>query len=199
MRVMIEFLSICELWFNFYQYASYDWIFVNMRVMIEFLSICELWLNFYQYASYDWIFISMRVMIEFLSIRELWLNFYQYASYDWIFTSMRVMIEFLSICELWLNFYQYASYDWIFYQYASNDWIFIESYVKLSRRGVFQDSTSQFRRKNCESTCKSSEYVAPGPEINARYCGHDKLGLLFCLRRSYFSWIKGMNNKKSLE
>lgn len=64
---------------------------------------------------------------------------------------------------------------------------------------MFQDSVSQFRRKNCESTCKSSEYLVPGPEINSRHCDHDKVGLLFCLRRSYFSWIRRMNNKKCLE
>jgi len=75
----------------------------------------------------------------------------------------------------------------------------MESYVKLSGRGVFQDSISQFRRKNCESTCQSSEYLIPGPEINPSYCDHGKLELLSCLRRSFYSWIRGMNNKKFLE
>jgi len=32
---------------------------------------------------------------------------------------------------------------------------FSEIYIKLSERGVFQDRISQFRRKNCESICKS--------------------------------------------
>jgi hypothetical protein len=64
---------------------------------------------------------------------------------------------------------------------------------------VFQDSISHFHRKNCGGTCKGTEYLVPSPETNPRYCDHDKVELFICLRRSYFIWIRGMNNKKSLE
>jgi len=43
------------------------------------------------------------------------------------------------------------------------------------------------------------EYLVPDPKINPRYGDHDKEELLFCPRRSYFSWIRGKNNKQSLE